>query len=93
MIEIGATFAENLNIETLTSHNQEYNGETTIRGEKMSKRKGKIVYLPPEKCYTNVYIEITAHGYKIYRKGMERPFTVIPHSAVKEVLYDREDER
>ena len=58
--------------------------------KEMEPRRGKIVYHPPEKCYTNVYIEITPHGYKIYRKGMERPFTVIPHSAVKEVLYDRE---
>ena len=47
------------------------------------KRLGKIVYLPPEKCYTNVYIEVTPHGYKIYRAGHDRPFTVIPHSAVK----------
>ena len=61
--------------------------------ENNGRRKGKIVYQPPEKCYTNVYIEITTHGYKIYRHGMERPFTVIPHSAVKEVLYDRENDR
>ncbi len=27
-------------------------------------RKGKIVYVPAEKCYTNVNIEKTEHGYK-----------------------------
>jgi len=54
------------------------------------KRKGKIVYQPPERCYTNVNIEETPHGYKIYRVGENRPFTVIPHSAVKEVLYQKE---
>lgn len=54
------------------------------------KRKGKIVYQPPERCYTNVNIEETPHGYKIYRVGENRPFTVIPFSAVKEVLYQKE---
>ena len=51
------------------------------------KRKGKIVYQPPERCYTNVNIEKKDHGYRIYRVGEARPFTVIPHSAVKEILY------
>jgi len=51
------------------------------------KRKGKIVYQPPERCYTNVNIETTEHGYRIYRMGENRPFTVIPFSAVKEILY------
>ena len=60
---------------------------------KEDKRLGKIVYEPPEKCYTNVYIEVTPHGYKIYRAGHDRPFTVIPHSAVKEVLFNREGDR
>ena len=54
-------------------------------------RKGKIVYRPPEKAYTNVNIEETPHGYRVYRVGESRPFTHIPHSAVKEVLYDRRD--
>ena len=53
----------------------------------MSKRKGKIVYKPPEKCFTRVNIEETAHGYRIYRDGDAKHFTVIPHSAVKEVIY------
>jgi len=56
----------------------------------MSKRLGKIVYIAPEKSYTNVNIEETLHGFKIYRKGSERAFTVIPHSAVKQVIYERE---
>tara|TARA_Y100001963_G_scaffold154265_1_gene242655 strand:+ start:1093 stop:1263 length:171 start_codon:yes stop_codon:yes gene_type:complete len=53
-------------------------------------RAGKIVYQPPEKSYTNVNIEETPHGFKIYRKGADRPFTVIPHSSMKQVIYDRE---
>jgi len=51
------------------------------------KRAGKIVYQPTERCYTNVNIEETTHGYKIYRMGEDRPFTVIPLSSVKEILY------
>ena len=54
-------------------------------------RTGKIVYIAPEKSYTNVNIEETPHGFKIYRRGSERAFTVIPHSAVKQVIYDREE--
>jgi len=50
-------------------------------------KEGKIVYQPPEKCYTRVLIEETTHGYKIYRVGEDGPFTVIPHSAVKEIQY------
>lgn len=50
-------------------------------------REGKIVYQPPEKCYTRVTIQETPHGYKIYRDGDNSPFTVIPHSAVKEIQY------
>jgi len=62
-----------------------------MKVNKMSeKRKGKIVYQPPERCYTNVNIEETPHGYKIYRVGESRPFTSIPHSAIKEVLYQKE---
>ena len=53
-------------------------------------RLGKIVYSPPEKSYTKVNIEETPHGYKIYRPGADRPFTVIPLSAVKQIVYDRE---
>ena len=56
-------------------------------------RGGKIVYQPPEKSYTNINIEETPHGYMIYRKGSKRAFTVIPHSAMKQIIYDREDER
>ena len=52
-------------------------------------RLGKIVYTPPEKSYTKVNIEETPHGYKIYRPGDTRHFTVIPLSAVKQIIYDR----
>jgi hypothetical protein len=62
-----------------------------VSDEDRSIRKGKIVYRPPEKSYTNVNIEETPHGFKIYRRGSERAFTVIPHSAVKQVIYDREE--
>ncbi|QDP59897.1 MAG: hypothetical protein GOVbin709_21 [Prokaryotic dsDNA virus sp.] len=55
----------------------------------MAKRFGKIVYQPPEKSFTKVNIEETPHGYKIYREGDERAFTVIPYSAVKQIIYDR----
>jgi hypothetical protein len=54
------------------------------------KRKGKIVYQPPERCYTNVNIEETPHGYKVYRIGEARHFTVIPLSSTKEVLYSKD---
>jgi hypothetical protein len=53
----------------------------------MTKRKGKIVYTPPERCYTNVNIEETPHGYAVYRVGADRPFTLIPTSAVKQIEY------
>jgi hypothetical protein len=54
------------------------------------KRKGKIVYTPPERCYSNVNIEETAHGYAVYRQGADRPFTLIPTSAVKQIEYKEE---
>tara|TARA_R100000234_G_scaffold119437_1_gene102355 strand:+ start:712 stop:876 length:165 start_codon:yes stop_codon:yes gene_type:complete len=53
-------------------------------------RAGKIVYQPPERCYTNINIEETDHGYKIYRKGENRAFTFIPFSAVKQIEYREE---
>jgi len=56
----------------------------------MTTRKGKIVYQPPEKCFTRINIEETAHGFRLYRDGESRHFTVIPHSAMKEVLYYEE---
>ena len=58
--------------------------------DKKEIRIGKIVYRPPEKCYTKVNIEETPHGFKIYIPGEERHFTVIPLSAVKQILYERE---
>tara|TARA_R100001443_G_scaffold114843_1_gene131441 strand:+ start:3420 stop:3590 length:171 start_codon:yes stop_codon:yes gene_type:complete len=51
-------------------------------------RFGKIVYCPPEKCYTNVHIEETAHGYKVFKeRGDTRPLSFIPFSAVKQIEY------
>ena len=50
-------------------------------------RKGKIVYVPPERCYTNVNIEKTDYGYAVYRVGESKPFTFIPTSAVKQIEY------
>ena len=51
-------------------------------------RFGKIVYHPPEKCYVNVFIEETIHGYKVFKdKGDTRPLSFIPHSAVKQIEY------
>ena len=55
----------------------------------MERRFGKIVYQPPEKSFTRVNIEEPPHGYKIYRDGDTTPFTVIPLSAVKQIIYDR----
>jgi len=54
---------------------------------RMSKRIGKIVYQPPEGCHTNVNIEETPHGYAVYRVGADKPFTFIPTSAVRQILY------
>jgi hypothetical protein len=53
----------------------------------MNKRKGKIVYTPPERCYTNVNIEKTEHGYAVYREGENTPFSFIPFSAIKQIEY------
>jgi|TARA_R100000084_G_C4654331_1_gene151845 hypothetical protein len=50
-------------------------------------REGKIVFTPPERCYTRVILEETPHGFKVYRVGEERPFTVIPHSSIKQIEY------
>ncbi len=54
----------------------------------MSKRVGKIVYTPPERCLNHVIIEETPHGYKIYQRGQDRPFKVLPLSVVKSVDYN-----
>lgn len=53
-------------------------------------RRGKIVYQPPEKCFSNVKIEETPHGYRIYRQGDERHFMVIPKSKAVSVEYKGE---
>tara|TARA_R110000737_G_scaffold347263_1_gene378474 strand:- start:1295 stop:1489 length:195 start_codon:yes stop_codon:yes gene_type:complete len=50
-------------------------------------RKGKIVYIPPEKCYTNVKIEETPHGYRLYRDGESRHFAIVPKSKMVVVEY------
>lgn len=51
------------------------------------KREGKIVYIPAERCWSNIWIEETPHGYKLYRSGKHQHFAVIPHSHVKSVEY------
>jgi hypothetical protein len=53
----------------------------------MSRRVGKIVYQPPERCLNHIEIEETPHGYKLYQKGENRPFKVLPLSVVREVSY------
>ena len=45
------------------------------------------MFTPPERCYTKVVLEETKHGFRVYRMGEERPFTVIPHSAVKQIEF------
>ena len=56
-------------------------------GEMTEKREGKIVYIPAERCWSNILIEETPHGYKLYRSGKHQHFAVIPHSHVKSVEY------
>lgn len=53
----------------------------------MTVRKGKIVYIPPERCYVNVNIEETPHGYRLFRDGEKRHFTVVPLSKAVSVEY------
>ena len=60
-----------------------------MSAEDRTLRKGKIVYKPPEKSYTNINIEETPHGYKIYRVGATREFTVLPFSAGTQIIYER----
>jgi len=50
--------------------------------------KGKIIYRPPEKCYSNCWIVETEHGFKVFRyKDDNKAIAFIPHSAVKTVEY------
>ena len=53
----------------------------------MTRKIGKIVYAPPERCLNHIEIEETPHGYKLYQKGEERCFRGIPFSVVREVSY------
>jgi len=57
----------------------------------MKGRLGKIIYLPPEKCYTNTYIEETPYGFKLYREGESKAFKVLPFSAIKSIEYYRSE--
>jgi hypothetical protein len=59
----------------------------------MSERElAKIVFRPPEKCFSKAYIIETEHGYKVYRNLYdERPSAFIPHSAVKSIEYRGEN--
>lgn len=50
-------------------------------------RTGKLVYRPPERCYTNVKLEETEHGWKVFLNGSNEPNTFIPHSSVVEVTF------
>ena len=56
----------------------------------MNGKAGKIVYQPPERCYSKVNIEETEHGYKLYRDGRDGPFTFIPHNRVISIEYHEE---
>jgi len=61
---------------------------------KMSDEKSlaKIVFRPPEKCFSNAYIVETEHGYKVYRNiDSVRPSAFIPHSAVKSIEFRGEN--
>tara|TARA_R110001592_G_scaffold104354_4_gene293729 strand:- start:58 stop:234 length:177 start_codon:yes stop_codon:yes gene_type:complete len=51
------------------------------------KRLGKIVFVPAERCFANILIEETPHGYKLYRSDSPQHFTVIPHSMVRAIEY------
>jgi hypothetical protein len=53
---------------------------------------GKIVYVPPEKCFSRVKIEETPHGYKLYRVGEDRPFMSLPFSCVKVIEWRDKNE-
>ena len=55
--------------------------------DKIKMRLGKIIYIPPEKCFSRIKIEETAHGFRLYRDGETRPFKVIPFSAMKQIEY------
>ena len=50
------------------------------------RRRGKVVYQPPEKAWTGVYIEETPHGLRIFKnRNDERHFLVIPWSKVVQI--------
>ena len=61
-----------------------------MSAEDRTLRKGKIVYKPPEKSYTNINIEETPHGYRLYREGEARHFAVVPLSKAVVVEYKGE---
>ena len=48
-------------------------------------RRGKVVYQPPERCFSNVFITETPHGLLISKKKGERHFLVIPWSKVVQI--------
>ena len=48
--------------------------------------RGKVVYVPPERCEVGVYVEETPHGLKLYRNLGERHYMVLPWSAVKQII-------
>ncbi len=61
---------------------------TSTRDSSMSDEvlyRGKVVYQPPERCFTNVYIRETPHGLLVSKKKGERHFLVIPWSKVVQI--------
>jgi len=61
---------------------------TSTRDSSMTEEsvyRGKVVYQPPERCYTNVYIRETPHGLLVSKKKGERHFLVIPWSKVVQI--------
>lgn len=49
---------------------------------------GKVIYRPPERAFTNVWLVETDHGYKVFLKADDaRPKAFIPHGAIKQIEY------
>lgn len=66
-----------VNVKRVSSRGESMTDETVYRG--------KVVYQPPERCYTNVYIKETPHGLLVSKKKGERHFLVIPWSKVVQI--------
>lgn len=66
-----------VNVKRVSSRDKDMADETLYRG--------KVVYQPPERCYTNVYIKETPHGLLVSKRKGERHFLVIPWSKVVQI--------